>query len=1199
MQNTYKIKTNFFNTSNRNLPLNQKSSYAALRTDPAYYNQDISKSINYSSKNEGLNSLLSKALSKKKRRGILDISSPGNKDVLTDSDSEMATSKNSKNMEVINKNMHKKNGCAKLIIEKIESQAPKRNEEYYKFTNQRKLIDNNDSIYGYKRYNNNRLIRANSPSNNLNKSIQYNNINNNRKPIVQTRGYTNPKGYQNSNINNRNKNYDSNYKQSNYRLATDSTNDKRYNTGNNQNISQNNISNYKGNKSNIMYKSSESSFDKGYNSFNYIGNKNSNIRRNNITENEFSTPLQSHPNNDDSYQSKKTMGLKKNLAPNNRPQKTISLYNSYKDMAKKPTINQLINLNYNTKSSKTYLQKKFNEKLIKSITKIQSFWRGAFIRELMTFVGKLNRFIDILYKIFQNNEKKYFIHFLNNLRNYEKPKKKISIGGNLKGPSMRQKYIYSKDKNDTPNKSKNSEEKLKSNKKEVKSEEDNNEYKNLLNDYNTLMDKYNKLMQEMNKLNENNANRRNKFDYLDIEKNELGIIDQKIKKIKNDVKIIRKSKDKINDIKVDKDKVNEEKKKKFDIIEPEQKEELKIIQKSNNNYNLRFRGRKQFKKQIEKIEKTSEIKYEGNSEQIKDNNKNIQYADFLNHFKENINVANNEGFMIEELPNINKTVPNLIPFDIASNSLTLINKKRKKSKKEEKIEIKEDKKEIDFNDEKEIKEGKKIKEDKKIEENKEIKEAAEEIKENMEIKEENKDNQNTMEEKLTTPKIFKNLFINKENEILIKNKKKEKKKKSKEKRREQKENYLGLELKEENQINLNTEIKGIDNKKLKIFSECIVNEHNNNINIIQIKKPKEFDKELILAKTDISVNIICENKPKEADINIKNEPRLSNTFNMESLLLNNHIELNIIGEAKNKTSEESKGFIEEKKDEIKLLEIENKDEDTNKDKDNNKFKDYTVEKKDNILLLGIKNKEIEKDNKPLEENEQKNNDVLLKVKEEDKNKEKKFDEILMIENNNILYIKKLKKTKYDKMTEITEELNKIEPNNHYELVFEGKINLDQNIEKLEKVEKDLEKKDNMEKVENMENLKLRNKNNRKNKKHKNKGKKEISNTPEEIICTPEEEKKKNDNEENEVEKGDGKEINSSELKNEKKNPNNIIISYENKLEVLYNKNAPSFTEKAKRNMMKIILPIRLKTVLREHIRKRICPLLIKALKQKE
>ena len=54
------------------------------------------------------------------------------------------------------------------------------------------------------------------------------------------------------------------------------------------------------------------------------------------------------------------------------------------------------------------------------------------------------------------------------------------------------------------------------------------------------------------------------------------------------------------------------------------------------------------------------------------------------------------------------------------------------------------------------------------------------------------------------------------------------------------------------------------------------------------------------------------------------------------------------------------------------------------------------------------------------------------------------------------------------MTEIYEELNKIEPNNHYELVCEGKINLNQNLEKLEKVEKDLEKKDNTEN-ENMEN----------------------------------------------------------------------------------------------------------------------------------
>ena len=36
--------------------------------------------------------------------------------------------------------MLKQNGCANLIIKKIESQAPQRNEEYYKFTNQKKFM---------------------------------------------------------------------------------------------------------------------------------------------------------------------------------------------------------------------------------------------------------------------------------------------------------------------------------------------------------------------------------------------------------------------------------------------------------------------------------------------------------------------------------------------------------------------------------------------------------------------------------------------------------------------------------------------------------------------------------------------------------------------------------------------------------------------------------------------------------------------------------------------------------------------------------------------------------------------------------------------------------------------------------------------------------------------------------------------------
>jgi hypothetical protein len=55
--------------------------------------------------------------------------------------------------------------------------------------------------------------------------------------------------------------------------------------------------------------------------------------------------------------------------------------------------------------------------------------------------------------------------------------------------------------------------------------------------------------------------------------------------------------------------------------------------------------------------------------------------------------------------------------------------------------------------------------------------------------------------------------------------------------------------------------------------------------------------------------------------------------------------------------------------------------------------------------------------------------------------------------------------------------------------------------------------------------------------------------------------------------------------------NDITITHEDKLEVLYNKNI-EFTEKAKKNMMKIILPIRLKTTLREFIHRSIFPLLI-------
>ena len=76
---------------------------------------------------------------------------------------------------------------------------------------------------------------------------------------------------------------------------------------------------------------------------------------------------------------------------------------------------------------------------------------------------------------------------------------------------------------------------------------------------------------------------------------------------------------------------------------------------------------------------------------------------------------------------------------------------------------------------------------------------------------------------------------------------------------------------------------------------------------------------------------------------------------------------------------------------------------------------------------------------------------------------------------------------------------------------------------------------------------------------------------------------------NEIDKGEALEINPFEIKRTK---SNIIITYENDIEVLINKN-DAFKAKAKQKMIKIILPIRLKSILVKSIRKKIFFKLIK------
>ena len=73
------------------------------------------------------------------------------------------------------------------------------------------------------------------------------------------------------------------------------------------------------------------------------------------------------------------------------------------------------------------------------------------------------------------------------------------------------------------------------------------------------------------------------------------------------------------------------------------------------------------------------------------------------------------------------------------------------------------------------------------------------------------------------------------------------------------------------------------------------------------------------------------------------------------------------------------------------------------------------------------------------------------------------------------------------------------------------------------------------------------------------------------------------------------EINPIEMKRTKNNINNIFINNENKFEILNDKDS-IMTEKAKINMMKIILPIKLKTVMIKYIKTTIFYILNKKLK---
>ena len=498
---SYRTSTNNNNTFYRSPKFN-------IATEPHYKITEYleEESINIPNK-KVLNKIITTALNKKKYQGRINLNVPGNKDVITDSDSEEHYVKED-NIKKINKNMLKQNGCANLIIKKIESQAPQRNEEYYKFTNQKKIYANNDPIYGTRTLTNwnHKIINQERPLYIQTDQNIYKNNNNNANAYYNNNDRIIPTD---SNLRNQVKQIlkgDNNY-------HFNSTVDLRQI---NYNPRQKPKQVYELNQSPNQQVDYESSADaeQGSSSYVYYPSKKKNINsgkkiNNNYKENEFSS--QSISNNEEPY-------VKKNLEI-----KTQKLRgkNNYKIPSNRPTINELINLNYNNKGF-SVLQNKFNQKLIKNVVKIQSNWRGYFTRETIKNNINLIRFIVILG---QNIKNKYMEHIANVFNEM--------------------KYL------------------------KVRSEKNEN-YDDLLKDYNLLLNEYKKIEKELNRIKKIKTQKGNGgFDNLNIvnKENDFEILDIYLESSKDDIK------QEIKEEKVKKEILELEKKERFNIIGIKNKDE--------------------------------------------------------------------------------------------------------------------------------------------------------------------------------------------------------------------------------------------------------------------------------------------------------------------------------------------------------------------------------------------------------------------------------------------------------------------------------------------------------------------------------------------------------------------------------------------------------------------------------------------------
>ena len=281
------------------------------------------------------------------------------------------------------------------------------------------------------------------------------------------------------------------------------------------------------------------------------------------------------------------------------------------------------------------------------------------------------------------------------------------------------------------------------------------------------------------------------------------------------------------------------------------------------------------------------------------------------------------------------------------------------------------------------------------------------------------------------------------------------------------------------------------------------------------------------------------------------------------------------------------------------------------EKENNKI--YMIESQngfnyENRKLFDIQDLSVDKNNdlnifgyKPNKENKVKENNFFInerfpifgQIKAENKQENENKELLLLISNQNNIMIKKDEKNRCDKTTETTKEHinNLIKPNKNSELLYKGIKTLNK-----DKKEQIFKKENNFIEIKKKENVPvfIKENNSIEIKKKENVPVFIKENNFIEFKPINIDKKVVNYNLINEIEKGDALEINPYEIKRTKINKKEI--SKQNDINVIVSKDN-IFNEKSKKNLMKIILPIRLKEILIKYIKKNFFLYLINQLKK--